>query len=113
MPFKIPALQNTFKIELEAGLPLASVERWGNIPYALCCPLCGCLHELPKNAQNGQEYTPICTIKGTHPHVYAAWLKSHPGAGEHTAIRLHIRGGQVIPLGADNADESSGLGVAA
>lgn len=99
MPFKIPAYQQNFTLTLDRGLPVASVEYWGvGIPYMLVCPLCGMVSELPVNVQNGQEYTPICPAKTSHPHAFAAWLESHPGAADHTTVRLAIRGARVIPL---------------
>jgi hypothetical protein len=103
MPFKIIAEQKAFTFTLsEAALPVGKVERWGGIPYLLCCPLCGMLHEIRGGSTlTLGEYEPACIVKQTHPAAYSRWLASFPMAADYKRVSLlaqRMQTPNIIPL---------------
>jgi hypothetical protein len=108
MTFHIPAQQAAFKFTLSDGLPLATVEKWGNGYWVTVCPLCGYIHNLPANvrvdaissmATHGTPWKPNCAIaKQCHRKHYHGWIDKHPRATEFDSIRLILRNRQPIPL---------------
>jgi hypothetical protein len=103
MPFKIEAEQKHFAFALSPdGLPVGTVEKWGGIPYLLCCPLCGMLHQIiGGSALTIGEYEPRCIIRQTHKTVYVDWVSKYPQAAQYTRVSLRQRAQDapnVIPL---------------
>lgn len=102
MPFKIKTEQARFKFELSpADLPIAQVERMGTAYWVMCCPLCGCIHDLTRHPATISEYEPRCLLPHTHKAAYVEWLTKHPTAAAYTRISLQQRSVQTpnfIPL---------------
>jgi hypothetical protein len=99
MPFKIIAEQKRFKFELSsAGLPIADVERMGTVFWVMCCPLCGCIHDLSRQPETVGEFEPKCLLPRTHKSAYVEWVTKQPTAPAYTRISLRQRQGDVIPL---------------
>src|SRR5262249_41919794 len=95
MPFSIPTAQCDFSItltgDLLGGLPLANIIQLGNACWIEVCPCCGCIHELPRNAQPGDVLKPLCAVKTTHPTVYKSWLERFPQAAVFRHVLLTSR----------------------
>ena len=103
MPFKLPDEQKRYRWNLSAdGLPVGKVERWGNIPYLLVCPLCGMLHEIRGGSTlTIGEFEPACIVKQTHKTVYAEWIAKYPQAADYRRVTLlapPIQTPNIIPL---------------
>lgn len=103
MPVRVPDYQARFTWRLDpAGVPVADVILLGAIPYVAACPLCGCFHELPQDAQEGQHTTPRCLLReyaGTKRMkaqvapwlaIYRRWLDRHPDAAQHQQISVRL-----------------------
>ena len=98
MPFKIVAEQESFKLTTASnGLPIADVIKLGSMHYAVCCPLCGMLHEVGQVITQGAIFAPKCLLKTTHPQTYAKWLKRFPDTAQYSQIVLKQRGVDLYP----------------
>lgn len=91
MPFKVEALQKVYQLDLFGGVPVAPVTKLGAMHYVLCCPLCGCLHEVGPSVLHGSTTTPRCVVKPPHPITVANWRKAHPETANYREIVLKLR----------------------
>lgn len=102
MTFHIKAEQAAFKFTLVDGLPVATVERWGNGFWIVCCPLCGYIHNLPANVRVdaiGKPFTPNCVIaKTVHRKQYHKWIDMYPQSAQFDAVTAILRPPRIIPL---------------
>lgn len=103
MPFRCSDYQSRFSWQLADETPVADVCMIGGVPYAVCCPLCSCWHELPiSSARDGAIVSPRCLLRefaaGQYSRgatagwqtLYQAWLERYPEAAAHTAIRVKL-----------------------
>lgn len=88
MPTTVLHLQKRFKLTIVDGLPQAPIEMNGGVHWVMCCPLCGCSHQL-RGVDEGLPYTPLCQ---TQPLLFktelAAWLKQFPEVSKYSSLRL-------------------------
>lgn len=102
MTFHIKAEQQKFTWRESGGHPVADVEKWGNGLWAVCCPLCGHIHNINaavKIDSTGTTYKPNCAIaKTVHRHMYHQWQDKHTKAAQFDAVTLILRQPNVIPL---------------
>jgi hypothetical protein len=88
MPTTSGSMQKQFKLTIENGLPQAAIDTIGKDHWLLCCPLCGCMHQLQAE-KAGASYIPLCQ---TVPLLYKAqsiiWNKLHPDVAIYKKLHL-------------------------
>ena len=72
MPTTVPHLQKNFKLVIVDNLPQASVETVHDKLEIMCCPLCGCNHQLI-GVDTSVSYAPLCQ---TQPILFKEQLLS-------------------------------------
>lgn len=102
MPLKIVDEQKHYQFTLDTlapgGLPTAEVMTLGGVHYIACCPGCGCIHELPRTAQDGGQFEPRCLLPITHKAAYENWLSTHPEAADYRTVTLRYRKANITSL---------------
>ena len=90
MPTTSPHLQKNFKLSIVDDMPQASVESGQDRLEIVCCPLCGCNHQLI-NIDTSQSYSPLCQ---TQPILFKeqllSWHKLYPDVIHHKFIHLQL-----------------------
>jgi len=70
------------------GQPQALVEVVDQERWVRCCPLCGCIHQLP-DVDEAVPYAPLCQ---TQPILFktqqTAWRKLYPDVAKCTTLHL-------------------------
>ena len=86
-PFSFVDPKEQFQWQVsENGSPIGDVRKLGTGLWLTCCPLCGRAHDV--TSVQGDVYQPTCTLKATHPAVFAEWQQKYPDAALHTTIHL-------------------------
>jgi len=89
MPAALLHLQKRFKLTMHPdGQPQALVEVVDQERWVRCCPLCGCIHQLP-DVDEAVPYAPLCQ---TQPILFktqqTAWRKLYPDVAKCTTLHL-------------------------
>lgn len=88
MPTTVEHLQKRFKLSIVDGLPQATVELNGGVHWVMCCPLCGCSHQI-MGVDESAPYTPLCQ---TQPLLFKAelgvWHKQYPEVSKYSTLHL-------------------------
>lgn len=88
MPTTIDHLQKHFRLTIKDGLPEVSIETIGEGNWLMCCPLCGCQHQI-LGVDERQPYIPLCQ---THPVLFKAevttWRKLNPQVVNYGQLHL-------------------------
>ncbi len=78
MPTINPHLQKRFKLILHEGQPEVPVDVTAGGSLIMCCPLCGCSHQITQ-LDTDQPYTPLCqSLPSMFKDQRTAWLKLFP-----------------------------------
>lgn len=88
MPTTIQHLQKHFKLTVKDDLPQVTVETIGEAHWLMCCPLCGCQHQI-FGVDEKLPYTPLCQ---TRPLMFKAevitWRKLNPEVVKYGKLHL-------------------------
>lgn len=101
MPIMSKHYRKTFKFFQVDGVPAAETVVLAGHAWILCCPLCGCLHEV-RGGQTEGAYRPDCllrrlaampAVRGVHAgadwaRVLALWQSAYPAAAHDTVLLL-------------------------
>ncbi len=88
MPTINPHLQKRFKLTLHDGQPEVLVDATVGGNLIMCCPLCGCSHQITQ-VDPDQPYTPLCQSLPLMFKVQrATWLKLFPEVTPFTTLHL-------------------------
>ncbi len=88
MPIVASHLQKHFKLDMLDGLPSSTVTVKDIGRWLMCCPLCGCTHEVG-SADESKPYTPMCqSLPVVFKSAQTAWQKIHPEVSEYKTLRL-------------------------
>ncbi len=88
MPTVMHHLQKTFALVMNDDMPQATVKLVDQRDWLMCCPLCGCMHQILR-IDVSQPYTPMCqSIPALYKTQQDAWRKLHPDVIKYTALRL-------------------------
>ncbi len=88
MPTINPHLQKRFKLTIHDGQPegLVDVSDAGHL--MMCCPLCGCSHQIT-GVDTQRPYTPLCqSLPAMFKVQRTAWLKLFPEVTPFTTLHL-------------------------
>ena len=87
-PSTIQHLQKLFKLTVKDSFPQVTVETMGKGRWLMCCPLCGCQHQI-LGVDETLPYTPLRQAK---PLLYkaevSAWRKLNPEDAKY--VKLHL-----------------------
>ncbi len=88
MPTIHPHLQKRFKLTLNEGQPEGLVEATSAGNHLMCCPLCGCSHQIT-GVDTSKPYTPLCQ---SMPAMFKAqrteWVKLYPEVSSFKTLHL-------------------------
>lgn len=88
MPATSAHLQKHFKLTIEEGLPQAAIDVIGAEQWLMCCPLCGCIHQLV-GVNDKVPYAPLCqTVPSLFKVQQAAWHKLYPDIIPYKTLQL-------------------------
>jgi hypothetical protein len=88
MPIVALHLQKHFKVNLLDGLITASVTANDAGRWLMCCPLCGCTHDVSA-ADASKPYAPMCqAFPAIFKSAQVAWQKLHPEVAQYKTLRL-------------------------
>lgn len=101
MPYSFKHAREGFSLTLDGETPVGQVERFGGGAWLLCCPVCGCTHDVT-GKPDGTTVQPTCTASKL-AHLYAPirakWLKEHPTVAGYSAVKLaYIQPAVIIPF---------------
>lgn len=99
MPFSWPHEAKKYQFKLLDNLPAAPVVQIGAGLWVVCCPLCGCIHDVT-GKPDGAPVVPICTHWRPYQQRRKTWQAEHPEVKDHAAIRLVYRTAIVEPFDA-------------
>lgn len=88
MPMSHSEQQKRFKLTLYDGQPEGVVEATQGARMVMCCPLCGCIHQV-MGVDMSKPYTPLCQ---SNPPMFklqvSAWQKRFPEVVTFKSIHL-------------------------
>ena len=88
MPTVMLHLQKNFELVIHDELPQASVKLVDRVEWLMCCPLCGCMHQI-MGVDETQPYTPMCqSIPLLYKVQQDSWRKLHPETAQYKALYL-------------------------
>jgi len=88
MPVMDMNVQKHFKLDVIDDLPSSTITLRGTQRWLVCCPLCGCTHDV-SGADDTQPYTPYCqSLPAVFRTVQVAWQKLHPEVAKYKTLRL-------------------------
>ena len=90
MPAIAANVQKHFKVTVENGLLQATVEVNDEGHWLMCCPLCGCIHQL-LGVNEAIPYTPLCqTLPILFKTQQTAWHKLYPDTVNYKSLQLVV-----------------------
>ena len=88
MPTTLPHLQKNFKLVIADNLPQSVVESVHDRLEIMCCPLCGCNHQLI-GVDISVPYSPLCQIQPVlFKDQLLSWHKLYPDVIQYKSIHL-------------------------
>lgn len=101
MPIISKTYHKAFKWREVEGVPAAETVVLAGRAWILCCPLCGCMHEVRSGQVDGQ-YRPDCLLRrlarmapargagggADWPALLAQWERAYPGAAAQDTVAL-------------------------